>query len=67
MPREKENYRDMLAEYKGRGLPDILTKKQAMEVLGCGHSYFERLVREGEIKTVAGKIPIGAIARLTCG
>lgn len=67
MAREKAGYRDMLAEYHDKGIPDILTKKQAMEVLGCGHSYFERLIREGEIKLIAGKVPIGAIARLTCG
>ena len=67
MPREKANYRDMLSEYKSRGIPDILTKKQAMDILGCGHSYFDRLIREGEIKLISGKVPIGAIARLTCG
>ena len=67
MPREKANFRDTYADYKGRGFPDMLTKKEAMAAMGVGHSYFERLIREKEIKLVCGRVPLGDLARISCG
>ncbi len=66
MPREKLNYRDVLSIYKEKGVPDLVTQKQAMELLGIGHSKFQRLKKEKLIVTKAGMVPIGDIIRIVC-
>ena len=67
MSREKQHYRDMLFKYHEQGVKDLVTAKEAMHLLGIGHSKFDRLKREGEIKLKAGMVAIGDIARITCG
>lgn len=65
--REKENYRDYLADLHEQGVPRAMTKEKAAKVLGVSRSKLYRLIADGQIKSKGGVITDGEIARFLCG
>ena len=67
MPREVEGYRENIAFLSEKGLPGLMTQKQAAEELGISTKHLRDLIKDGYIKTVGTLVPLGAVARLLCG
>ncbi len=67
MPRESFGYRENLADLTERGVPRLMTQKQACEVLNIGRPFLKGLVQSGKIKLVGTLVPIGAVAKIMCG
>ena len=61
--REKENFRTTLEFLTSvKGMPMMLTKKQAAELLGVSYNTVLNHTKKGKLKTVGTKVPITAIA-----
>ena len=67
MPREVEGYRENIAILSEKGVPGLMTQKQAAEELGISTKHLRALIKAGQVKAVGTLIPIGAVARLLCG
>ena len=67
MAREAFGYRENLEFLTEKGLPALMTQKQAAEILGVSQSHIKKLIKSGYIKTVGTLIPLGAVARVICG
>ncbi len=65
--REKEHYRDYLLDLHENGVPRIMSKGKAAEILGISRTKLYRLIAEGEIKLKGNQITDGEIARYLCG
>ena len=62
---EKRNFREMLAYLsEEKGLPLLMTAKEAADALGCSQSTVLRLAAAGQLKTVGTRITIGSVASL---
>lgn len=66
MGREKLGYREMI-EFLSKDHPLAMTQKEAAECMGISQPHMRRLVNEGVIKVVCGKVPIGSVAHFLCG
>lgn len=67
MSREAFGYRENMEFLVDKGLPCLMTQKQAAQELGVSQSHIKTLIKGGHIKPVGTLIPIGAIARILCG
>lgn len=66
MPREKQNYRDMLL-FLSEKYPPTMTRGQACEALGVSRPTLRTMIGKNHIKVQDGKIPIGSVASYLCG
>ena len=67
MAREVMGYRENIEFLTDKGLPGLMTQKQAAEALGISQSHIKTLIKSGHIKTVGTLVPLGAVARVLCG
>lgn len=67
MPREKENYRNMLQFLLEKGYPMTMSKTQAAELMEISKPHLDKIIRNKHIKVQDGKIPLGSIANYLCG
>ena len=69
MPREKENYRDMLSYLRTeRHCPDSMNITDTAKFLGKKRPWVYKALRTGALKKEkTGEITIGTIARYLCG
>ena len=67
MAREVFGYREQIAILTEKGIPGLMTQKQAAEELGISARHLRELIKAGEIGTVGTLIPRGAVARIMCG
>ena len=66
MAREKAGYREMI-EFISEKYPMAMTQKEAAECIGVSLPHIRKLIRNGKIKFVCGKVPIGSVASFLCG
>lgn len=65
--REKEHYREYLMDLHEQGVPRVLSKTEAAEVLGISRQKLYRLIADGQIRIKGNTITDGEIARFLCG
>ena len=65
--REKTYYRDMLQFLTDKGYPMMMSRGQVTELLSVSRTTLAKAIKNGHIKVVDGKIPIGSVASYLCG
>ena len=64
---EKQGYREILEFLSDKGVPPLMSQRQAASELGVSYDSVRRLIKSNRIKLVGTMVPIGALARLMCG
>lgn len=68
MPREKPNYRDMLAYLREvEKAPLSLNKSEAADLIDVNRAELNEMISKGIIVIKNKKIPLGSIASYLCG
>ena len=63
---EKAGYRETLQWLSEQGVPFMMSKKEAEEMLGVSRKTLLKMIDKGELKAIGNKIPIASVARALC-